>query len=414
VSGLYVVARNTVFTYKGKPVDVQRAAQALGVDYVLEGSVRTAGLRVRVTAQLIQGRDGAHIWADRYDRDLTDIFAIQDEITHTIVEQLRVRLLPEEKKAIEQAPTANVEAYTCYLRGREFFREWTKSYLLLARRMFAKAVELDPDYARAYAGIADCDSALLVWHSQEISLDDIMTMSGKALALDAGLAEAHASLGLALMHDGRPEEAIVEFQRALALDADSYEANFFYARHFKLKGDSEASIRYFERAVEIRPDDYVSAMFLASANRALGRPADAVRWARTGLRLAEGMLDRHPENAGPAHRGAILLAYLGERDRARDWAARALVIDPDDIVAHLNVACAYSVMGDHDEALDLLEKILPHSTWYQRAWLERDPDFDPVRDHPRFREIFAAYAGQPAPIAEAGFSGSSESDNPAE
>jgi adenylate cyclase len=138
ISGLHVVARNTVFTYKGKPVKVQQAAQELSVRFVLEGSVRKAGSRVRVTGQLIDGKDGSHVWADRYDRELTDIFVIQDEITHAIVDQLKVKLLPEEQKAIEAAPTENVEAYTYYLRGRQFFHAWTKSYLLLARRMFSR------------------------------------------------------------------------------------------------------------------------------------------------------------------------------------------------------------------------------------------------------------------------------------
>lgn len=414
VSGLHVVARNTVFTYKNKPIKIQQTARELGVRYVLEGSVRKVGQRVRVTGQLIDGKDGTHIWADRYDRDLTDIFAIQDEITHTIVEQLRVRLLPEEKKAIEQPPTVSVEAYTYYLRGREFFREWTKSYLLLARRMFAMAVELDPNYARAYAGIADCDSALFVWHSEEISPEAIMEMSAKALTLDPGLAEAHASLGLALLHDRRPEEANEAFQRALVLDPNSYEANFFYARHFFVKGDFEASAKYFKRAAEIRPDDYVSAMFLAATFRRLRRFADAEKWARAGILLAEGLLEAHPENAGPAHRGAVLLAYLGERERAREWAARALAIDPDDLVAHFNIACAYSVMGDPDKALGHLGKILPHSTWYQRSWFENEPDFDPIREHPQFRKLFAAFAGQPTAVGGADPGESAEADRPPE
>src|SRR6266568_6401916 len=140
VSGLFVVARNTAFTYKGKHVDVQEVAQRLGVNFILEGSVRKAGARVRVTGQLINGKDSGHVWADRYDRDLTDIFAIQDEITHAIVEQLKVKLLPQEKKNIAQAPTDNVEAYTYYLRGRQFMQRHSKSNYQLARRMFAKAV----------------------------------------------------------------------------------------------------------------------------------------------------------------------------------------------------------------------------------------------------------------------------------
>src|SRR5213595_3644474 len=198
VSGLFVFARNTAFTYKGKPVKVQQAAQELGVRFILEGSVRKAGSRVRVTGQLINGKDGGHVWAKRYDRDLTDIFAIQDEITHAIVEQLKVKLLPQEKKSISQAPTDNVEAYTYYLRGRQFLHRHSKSYYQLARRMFAKAAELDPRYARAYAGIADCDSFLLLHYHVDVPLDTILETSAKALALDNRLAEAHASRGLAL------------------------------------------------------------------------------------------------------------------------------------------------------------------------------------------------------------------------
>src|SRR5689334_15214582 len=179
ISGLHVAARNTVFTYKSKPIKVQQVAQELGVRFVLEGSVRKAGSRVRVTGQLIDSKDGGHVWADRYDRELTDIFAIQDDITHTIVDQLKVKLLPEEKEAIELAPTENVEAYTYYLRGREFFHRGSKSYYRLARRMFAMAIELDPLYARAYAGTADCDSFLFLDYSEEVSLEGILANAAR-------------------------------------------------------------------------------------------------------------------------------------------------------------------------------------------------------------------------------------------
>ena len=387
ISGLHVVARNTVFTYKGRPVKVQQAAQELGVRFVLEGSVRKAGSRVRVTGQLIDGKDGNHVWADRYDRELTDIFAIQDEITHAIVNQLKVKLLPEEQKAIEAAPTENVEAYTYYLRGRHFFHEWTKSYLLLARRMFGRAVELDPNYARAYAGIADCDSALYTWRAAEVSLDGILTMSAKALALDPDLAEAHASRGLALHCSGHYEEAIAEFERALALDANLYEANIFYARFVFQQGDFEKAVKLFERAAEIRPDDYHSPAMLMSICRSLGRHEDELRWARLGLERAERALNLHPENAGPAHRGALALAHLGERDRARDWAARALAIDPDDTVAHYNVACMHAILGDLDQAIDLLERVLPLSSSEQLLWFKNDSDLDAVRSHPRYLKL---------------------------
>ena len=227
VSALFVVARNTAFTYKGKPVKVREVAQELGVSFILEGSVRKAGSRVRVNGQLIDGRNGGHVWADRYDRDLTDIFAIQDEITHAIVEQLKVKLLPQEKKSIAQAPTANIEAYTFYLRGRQFMQRHSKSNYQLARRMFANAVELDPLYARAYAGIADCDSFLFLHYHLEAGIDTILATAAKALDLDDQLAEAHASRGLALSLGQRYEEATAEFERAIALDPNSFEAHYF-------------------------------------------------------------------------------------------------------------------------------------------------------------------------------------------
>src|SRR5437773_7351685 len=195
VSGLFVVARNTAFTYKGKPVKVQQVAQELGVRFILEGSVRKAGSRVRVTGQLIHGKDGGHVWAARFDRDLTDIFAIQDEITHAIVEQLKVKLLPQEKKSIKQTPTDNVEAYTSYLRGRQFIERRPKTYYQLARQMFAEAAKLEPLYARAYAGITDCDSFLFLHYHLEATVDSILATSAKALGLDDRLAEAHASQG---------------------------------------------------------------------------------------------------------------------------------------------------------------------------------------------------------------------------
>lgn len=390
VSGLYVVARNTVFTYKGKSVKVKQVAQELGVRFVLEGSIRKAGQRIRITGQLIDAKNGGHLWADRYDRSMTDIFAIQDEITRAIVEQLKIKLLPEEKAAVARAPTENVEAYTYYLRGRQFSHEWTKAYLLLARRMFKKAVELDPHYARAYAGIANCDSALHGWHSEEVALDDILEMSARALALDPELAEAHAARGLALHSNERRVEAITEFERALELEPDLYEANYFYARLLYTQGEMEASARYFVKAAEIRPDDYVSPILLTSVYRTLGQTTETENWAQRGIERAERALLLHPENSSPAHRGALALAHLGERERARDWAARALAIAPDDIYAFYNIACAYSILGDIEPALDLLERVVTRNTREQMLWFDNDSDLDPLRDHPRFQRMYAA------------------------
>jgi adenylate cyclase len=227
ISGLFVFARNTSFTYKGKPVKAQQVSQDLRATFILEGSVRKVGARVRVSAQLVDGRDGGHVWAERYDRDLIDIFAIQDEITHSIIDQLRIKLLPEEKAIISRVPTENVEAYGYYLRGRQFLHRHSKPYYVLAKRMFVKAIELDPLYARAYAGLADCDSFLFLHYNADVSADSILAASARALDLEGGLAEAHASRGLALSLRERYPEAVAEFEQAIAFDPQSVRSALF-------------------------------------------------------------------------------------------------------------------------------------------------------------------------------------------
>src|SRR5437773_3973391 len=388
VSGLFVVARNTAFTYKGKHVDVQEVAKRFGVNFILEGSVRKAGARVRVTGQLINGKDNGHVWADRYDRDLTDIFAIQDEITHAIVEQLKVKLLPQEKKSIGQTPTGNVEAYTYYLRGRQFLHRHSKSYYQLARRMFAKAVELDPAYARAYAGIADCDSFLFLHYSAPVEIKGIFETSARALALESGLAEAHASQALALSLEERYDEAMAEFEKAIALDPNSFEGHYFYARACFTEGKLERAAALFERAAEIKPDDYHSACLLIPVYRSLGRDRDKERAARRGIERAERELTLHPENPRPAYLGAGALVALGETDRAKEWVSRALAIDPDDVLTQYNAVCVYSLLGDIEPAFDLLERLLPHAGHELKSgWIIHDSDLDPLRSHPRYKKI---------------------------
>jgi adenylate cyclase len=387
VSGLFVLGRNTVFTYKGRTVNLEQTAKELGVAYLLEGSVRRAGNRVRINAQLIDGATSGHLWAARYDRELTDIFAIQDEITKTIVDQLKVKLLADEMKAIEQVPTDNVEAYTDYLRGRQLLHAATRSSLILARRMFARAADLDPRFARAYAGMANCDSRLHSKHGEKISAGDIMAITGKALALEPDLAEAHTARAYALMIDSHSAEAAAAFEKALALDPHCYEAHQLYAEFFVTQGEFEQAVRHYLRAMEIQPDDYQAPLFLTAVLQSLGRPEEAERYARLGVRRAEEALRQHPDSSKPAQLGAVALAFLGERDRAEEWLARALAIDPDDNLARYNAACTYSQLGKIDRAIELLEICLPQFGSDMKLWFMKDSDLDPVRNHPQFQKL---------------------------
>jgi len=248
-------------------------------------------------------------------------------------------------------------------------------------------VELDPLYARAYAGIADCDSSLYLHCRVDIGIDSLLATTAKALSLDNKLAEAHASRGVALSAAGRDEEAEREFEEAIALDPNSFETHYFYARINFKQGKVERAAALFERASEIRPDDYQSVCLLIHVYRGLGRYQDSKDAARKGIHLAERELALHPEDPRPAHLGLAALIELGEAERAREWIARALVIDPDGPLTQYNVACGLTKLGDIDAALDLLERSVPRLGPELTAWIKHDSDFEALRSHPRYQKI---------------------------
>jgi adenylate cyclase len=391
VSGLFVVARNSVFTYKGRPLKVQEVSRELGVRHVLEGSVRKAGGRVRITAQLIDGSDGGHVWAERYDRTLDDIFALQDEISRAIVDALKVKLLPEELATITTRSTGNVEAYQTYLMGRSFFHRGNEMQpLRTARRLFAKAIEIDPTYARAHAGLADAEAFLLCISDPSASYEVVLASSTRALELEPGLADARASRGLALFTIGRHAEAEAEFEQALALDANSFEAHFFYGRNCFTQGQYDEAEALFRRAVSLAPADYRTWGFLQMIHVSQGRPGDAAEASRQGVLRVEKEIAAHPDNASALCYGAIMLAELGEVERALSWSSRAEIFAGDDVGVHYNLACAYAKLGQPERALDCLERQLSASAVYKGwslSWMKQDSDLDSVRDHPRFRAL---------------------------
>ncbi len=388
VSGLYVAARNSAFVYKGKAANVQQVGRDLKVRYVVEGSVRKAGARVRVTGQLIDTATGGHIWGERYDRELTDIFAIQDEITHAIVEQLKVQLLPLERKSITQAPTESVEAYNYYLKGRELLRRGSISGYRRAREMFTKATELDRNYARAYAGIADCDSFLYLRSTNErVEPDRILSMADRALALEPGLAEAHASRGAALAVLKRYDEAAAEFEKAISLDPNSYEAYWFYARSCIFQGKLGDAAKWLEHASEAKENDYSSVCLLPQLYRSLGRPDDVRKASIKGVKLAERQLILHPDDGKAAELGAPCLIELGEFDRAREWIARALALEPNNPPTQYNAACGYAQLGELDKAFELLQRGLQTGGPEWGLWIRSDSSLDPLRNDPRYAAL---------------------------
>ncbi len=392
VSAIFVVARNTAFAFKGRTVDIGKVAHQLKVGYVLEGSIRKAGGRIRVTVQLVDVATGGSLWAARFDRELADVFALQDDISKNVVAALRLKLLPEELKAITTRSTSNAQAYNLYLQARaKLAVSWgTKEYLRAARRLFAKAVKADPGYARAYAGIADCDAFLWVNGDLDVSYDRMLANSSKALELAPNLAEAHASRGVALYVAGRLEEAIAAFERAIRLDSSLFEAHYFYGCSSREIGDFDAAAAHFERAAELQPGNYQPLTLLSDIYGALGRPDQRAAAARGALSRIEEAFGRNPEVAEVLGMGAATLASLGELAQAESWARRAILLDPESYTVRYNAACTYALAGKPESAQECLEFAFSHAP-RARAWLlgiaKHDTQLDPLRGRPDFQGL---------------------------
>jgi serine/threonine protein kinase/Flp pilus assembly protein TadD len=390
IQSLRVASRTASFALKGKNEEIAEIGRKLKVSTFLEGSVRKMGNRLRITAQLVNVADGYHLWSERYDREMEDVFAIQDDISQSIVKALRVILSEDEKKAIEKARTDNVKAYEFYLRGRQFFEDRRKS-LEFARQMFKRAVDVDPDYALAYAGIADCCSLLYAFHdARESNLRQAETASLRALELEPELAEAHLARAIAVWLSKRSfAEAEAEFQQAMRLDPRLFEAPYFYGRACQSQGKFAEAARLLERASLLRPEDYQSPSILSLAYRSLGKEDEARIASHRALRLAEERIELNPDDARAYNLAGTILAQIGEHDRAFEYAKRAAEIDPDDTVILYNGACTYALLGKHDEALTSLESALDKG-YGHKDWVEHDPDFTSLRDTPRFKAILEA------------------------
>ena len=392
VSALSVIARNTAFTFKGRALDVKEVANSLGVSHVLEGSVRKAGTRVRITAQLIDGAKGDHVWADRYDRELTDIFEIQDEISKAIVKALRLKLLPEEKKAIERRGTTNVDAYNLYLMARRHWVEVTFGDVRREQaviRICEQATAMDPDYAEAWALMALAQAELRFWHGED---ENALPAAERALAINPELAEVRCVKARYFEEEGKPEEAIREIETALKLDPESWEVNREAARMMFRQGRIRDAIIFFEKAAALMEADFHNPHMLVTCYAALGETDNQRAAARMALERAEKALAKDPTNVAAIAAGTSPLVMFGEEQRARDWIQRGLLLDPDNLSMRYNFACTLMVeLDDQEAALDVMQHYFEriHSPTPIRH-MAVDPDFDGIRDNPRFQQMLAA------------------------
>ena len=391
VSALEVIARNTAFQFKGQALDVCDVARKLGVSHVLEGSVRKAGARVRITAQLIDGTAGDHVWAERYDRDLTDIFAIQDEISQAIVGALKVKLLPQEKRAIENRGTADADAYNLYLMARQYWIDGDFGESGRERRVIRicdRVTSIDPDYAQAWALMGLAQANLRYAYTGHDDEDDGLAAANRALELNPTIAEAHLPRAWHLAMLGRKKEAHAEIEMALQLNPDSWEVNKEAARIYYRQGRLDDAIRFLEKASSLADTDFHSRGMLSALYLARGDIEAARSCAADVIQQVESALARNPDNGAALAYGVLSFAAVGNMERAREWMDRALLLDPENMYMRYNLAWpVLAFFDDRDLALELLEPAFAKGGRTLVSLAAADRNLDSLRDDLRFQSM---------------------------
>jgi TolB-like protein/Tfp pilus assembly protein PilF len=415
IESLKVAARTSAFSFKATNKKIGEIAQALGVNKILEGSVRKAGDRVRITVQLINAADGYQIWSERYDREMQDIFAVQDEITLAVVEALKVKLLSNERVAVLKKATDDPEAYEFYLRGRVFWNRRTPADLHKAIANFEKAIEIDPEYSLAFSGLAD--SYTLLTYFEEYAPHELRERTRecalKAVELDEASAEAHTSMALyRLIYEFDLQAADHHFRKALDLNPRLVTAQYLYGTHLATQLHFDEAVAHGKIALDLDPLNQALNGNIARVLYFLGRFDEAIELANKNLELApnfffmhwalgvcyrqkadfERALD-HLQKAVSfsglvALKGDLGVAYAlaGKEAEARSILAELEARSKESYVSPQWPAVIYAALGDKEKALDCLE-----SAWDVRAvqllWLRIDPNFAPLRLEPRFIEI---------------------------
>ena len=384
LNNLRVIARTSAFTFKNKNVDAREIGKILDVNTLLGGSVRKSGKHLRITTQLVKVSDGSHLWSNRYDRELEDIFSIQEDIAENVATALQGVLTDKEKEAIRR-PETNVEAYEYYLKGRHLYYQ-----LHLKRSIveFEKAIKLDVDYALAYTGLADAHAWLYEWEGGEkAQLVSAERYSWTALSLAPDLSESHSSRGYVLSLGKRYEEAEREFNEATRLNPNAFDAYYLYGRACFARGQMEKSAQMFRKASEVRREDSQSVLLLSQSLRVMGKE-EAETVIREGIRRARKQLELNPEDGRVLSLTSGSLFEIGERDEAYQWMNKALELYPENAGVLINATCLYAKDNNKEEALNLLELAVGKG-FGKKDWIERDPDYDSLRNEPRFKALMS-------------------------
>ena len=344
-----VASRTSSFFFKDKDVDIKAVADQLGVSNVLEGSVRRQGNKIRVTAQLIRADSGFHVWSNTYDRELEDIFGIQDDIARQIVNSLELAISSESDEALNHVPTDSLDAYQYYLQGRDYLRgEYTEERLASAQSLFERAIEIDSNFAEAYAGL--CDSLLAMYDMKRSTsfFEQAERACHRGLTLDAKAGDVHAALGNLYRSSGQLDKAAMELERAIALNQRNVDAYFGLADTYKMQNDSEKAEQTYQRAIDIQPGYWRGHLEMGSFLYYAGRLGEAIESYSNVVSLA-------PDNAtGHLNLGSAYFLAGDFANAATAW-RRSIDLEPS-TSAYMNVGSSYYFLGRFDEAAAMYEK----------------------------------------------------------
>jgi adenylate cyclase len=389
VDGLRVAARSASFQFRGPALDVAAAGRQLGVAALLVGSIRTTDRRLRITVQLVEVGDGYQRWSQRFDRTLDDVFAIQDEIAEAVVASLRAQNLSQRERAALRRPQTSSEAYEYYLRGRQYLPRMSHPDLEQSRAMFTRAIELDTGYGPAWAGMATVHATRYEWFgASDEDLEAAERASRRALELAPALAEAHTARGFALSLSRCYDEAEREFEEAIRINPNSFDAYYYSARSSFARGDVKRSAELFRAAANVRQEDFQSPILLAQSLRMLGHTDDAHAANQEGIERARRVLALNPVDVRALSLGSLALFMDGQAERAMDWSRRSLELYPDDMSTLVCATCLRAQAGQKDDAIATFERLVALG-WGKRDWVEHDPDYDSLRDDPRFQRLLA-------------------------
>jgi TolB-like protein/Flp pilus assembly protein TadD len=385
IKNLKVFPRPALLPYRDKPVTAPQVGRELNAAYVLSGSLRRSGNRLRITAQLVESRSGHALWAQRFDREMDDVFEVQDEIARSIAQTFRINLSPQEEQKIASKPTQNSMAYDYYLRGRSYAR---RESLEFALQMYEQAIKLDPNFAMAHAGVAYiCGMIHEIREHNPKWVERGEAACEEALKLDANLAEALVARARIVYSQRKHEEAIALARRAISLKPDCEGVYNVLGRAYFASGKFKEAVELAEKAVEANGDDYNVFIPIVNALERLGMTAELKRYREMEMRSLEHQLELVPEDVRARSLLAADYATTGNTDDAIRHLEMTVALRPNDSNVLYNAACTYAILRRKAEALDLLRRALA-AGYANVDWPREDPDLTSVRAEPEFVELF--------------------------